>query len=242
MYLSGNNSAENGIDSINDLERLRSTYFVNREALQFYDLYLAPSCNKDSILKSARKELDPFIIDLAGKLNAITKNLIKIKTYIYNDRFDLQSFLGIPQEFKMLGLNVKNVIHNYKYDLKVIKHETAHNFILQKIGDNTSNFFAEGFRQYTDYLFDDNSYKQDLHITLEHIDLLTPDLLQRDIFYTTPLYYPISGVFVKHIIDKIGLEEFKKMYSDNQIVFDLKTKYNLSLEQLIEEFKEKVKK
>jgi hypothetical protein len=144
----------------------------------------------------------------------------------------------------MWGLNVNNVIHSCNYDIGTIKHEATHNFILQKIGNNTNNFFAEGFRQYTEYLFDENKYKLDKDTTLTHLDLLTINLTSgnSNVFFSNPQSYPISGVFVKYIIDKIGLDSFKDLYSKNQIDVNIKVKFGYSLEQLIEEFKVKIKK
>lgn len=243
MLFSGFSSNKTGIDSINDLGQSRKIYFAIK-SLKYFDLNIAKSYNCDSIYNLASKELDIYIINLAKKLNSDTKDLLKIKAYIYANRIDLQHFLGIPPVMQMWGLNVNNVIHSCNYDIGIIKHEATHNFILQKIGNNTNNFFAEGFRQYTEYLFDENKYKLDKDTTLIHLDLLTINLTNgnSNVFFSNPQSYPISGVFVKYIIDKIGLDSFKDLYSKNQIDVDIKVKFGYGLEQLIEEFKEKINK
>jgi hypothetical protein len=243
MLFSGFCSNKTGIDSINDLEQSRKIYF-DVKSIKYFDLNIAKSYNCDSIYNLASKELDIYIINLAKKLNSDTKDLEKTKAYIYANRIDLQHFLGIPLVMQMWGLNVNNVIHSCNYDIGTIKHEATHNFILQKIGNNTNNFFAEGFRQYTEYLFDENKYKLDKDTTLTHLDLLTINLTSgnSNVFFSNPQSYPISGVFVKYIIDKIGLDSFKDLYSKNQIDVDIKVKFGYSLEQLIEEFKVKIKK
>jgi len=43
------------------------------------------------------------------------------------------------------------------------------------------------------------------------------------------------------MIDKIGLDNFKDIYSKNTIEIDLKRKYGYTLKQLIDEFKEEIK-
>lgn len=242
MLLSGFISNKTGMDSINDLEQARKIYFSTRQS-EYFNLNIAKYYNCDSIYQVALNELDDYIIDLAEKLKTDTKDLLKIKAYIYANRIDLQKFLGVPLVMQMFGLNVNNVIHSYKYDLGVLKHEAAHNFILQKIGNNTNNFFIEGFRQYTEYLFNENRYKFDKDTTLKHLKLLTTNLTNGNsyVFFSNPQSYPISGVFMKYMIDKFGLDNFKDLYSNNKIELDLKTKYGYTLKQLIDEFKETIK-
>jgi len=171
MFFFGFCSNKTGMDSINDLEQARKIYFSTKQ-LKYFDLNIAKSYNIDSIYQVALKELDGYIIDLAEKLKTDTKDLTKIKAYVYTNRIDLQNFLGVPLVMQMYGLNVNNVIHTCNYDLGILKHEAAHNFILQKIGNNSNNFFIEGFRQYTEYLFDENKYKLDKDTTSKHLDLI----------------------------------------------------------------------
>lgn len=238
MYYSGFISHTGGRDSINDLEKSRKAYF-SVSSTKYFDLNFAGSFDRDSIHQRASNELDTYIEDLAGKLGSDTKNLKKLRTYIYINRTDLQEFLGVPSVMQMFGLNVNDVIHGYTFDLDILKHEAAHNFILQKIGNNTNVFFIEGFRQFTEYLFDEEKFGDDIEITSVHLDLLTHDLLMGDvrIFFNNPQSYAISGVFVIFMIDKMGLENFKELYSGNNLDTDLKQKYGCNLEQLMDEFK-----
>lgn len=104
---------------------------------------------------------------------------------------------------KMWGLNVNNIIHSSSFDREIIKHEAAHNFIGQKIGDNTNQFFSEGFRQMTEYFFDEEKFIADKDSTEKHLDLLLENLVSGGYreFFSSAQSYPISGVFVKYMID-----------------------------------------
>ena len=242
FILNGFCSSETGVDSINNLEELRKKYFISK-SFKYFDLNFPRSTKNDSIFKQADEVMSDFIDKLAVELDENTQNLTIMKVYIYAKREDLQGFLAIPMSMHMWGLNVNNVIHSESYDIETIKHEATHNFIKQKIGDNHNNFFNEGFRQYTEYLFDKNKYRLDKDTTLVYLDLLTVSLTEGNWqeFFGHPQPYPISGVFVKYVIDKSGLKNFKEMYSKNMIAEEIKKLYGLTMMQLITEFKDYIK-
>ena len=240
--LSGYHSTTTGIDSLNNLNRDRSTYFVTR-TLKFFDLNIAKSYNPDSIYSVASKELNTYIPGLAERLETSLDSLPKVEIYLYKNPTDLGLFLAIPPLPNQTGLVINQIIHVSTYNLKTLEQLVNQIFIQQKIGSNTNCFFKEGFSRYADYLLDWSVYSVDKDSTNVHLSDLTIASVNSDshTFFSNPAACSTAGVFVKYLIDKIGLAGFKDLYARNQIDLDIKARYGYSLEQLIREFKSTLK-
>jgi hypothetical protein len=79
-------------------------------------------------------------------------------------------------------------------------------------------FFVKGLR-YTGYLMEESNYENDLDTAKIHLHLLTEDMITGPDyrFFSFPPLYPVSGVFTRFIIDKIGIETFKAIYAQQSI-------------------------
>lgn len=227
-------------EKINDLTHYREIYFQHK-TLSFFDLNIAKTLNADSLFNLSSKELDKYVINLCEQLKVDTNN-IRINIYAYADRIDLQKFIAAPLWQTVWGRCVGNVLHSTQLDLAIVKHETAHSIIIQKIGDNANAFWGEGFRQYTDYLLNKEAYSFDLGITKANIGFLNRELINGSSkYFNYSENYCISGVFVKYIIDKIGFPEFKTIYSQQKIEEYITEKYKISIDELIAGFKDELK-
>lgn len=226
-------------EKINDLSHYREMYFQHKK-LSFFSLNIAKTLKVDSLFNNASKELDNYVINLCDYLEVDT-NKININLYAYADRIDLQKFIAAPLFSTVLGRSVGNVLHTTQLDLPIVKHETAHSIIFQKIGDNPNQFWVEGFRQYTDYWFNKGAYKVDLEISKANIEFLDEELLNGSSkFFNHTENYCISGVFVKYLVDKIGFLEFKTVYSQQNIEEYMTANYEISMNELIAEFKDQL--
>ena len=242
---SGNSITFSGFDKndgstpdINEMDGLRSAYFCQKVGSQFFDLYFA--CGHTGIYAdSLASQLDRFVADLCHFLEADTTEIPRITTYIYANREDLQSFLAANSSQTIYGKSLGNINHIMHFDLGIFKHEAGHSIIESKVGQNPNPFIYEGFRQYTDYLFNADAYKNDLKILNENIHLLTPQLVlsTHDTFFTSLTHYSISGIFVKYLVDSIGLDEFKTAYTQNNLIETVESRIG-SLESVIDEFKQ----
>jgi hypothetical protein len=227
-------------EKINDLNRFREIYF-QQKTLPFFNLNIAKTLKVDSLFNIASKELDKYVINLCDYLKVDTNNINKMKLYAYADRIDLQKFIAAPLWSTVRGKSVGNVLHSTQLDLSIVKHETAHSIIFQKIGNNSNSFWNEGFRQYTDYIFNKGAYNYDLEITKTNIELLNKELLNGSSkFFNHTENYCISGVFVKYMVDKISFSKFKTVYSQQNIEEYIAEKYEISMNELIAEFKEQL--
>lgn len=235
--LSGFDKNDGSVPDINDMEALRSSYFCQKVITQFFDLYFA--CEHTGIyVDSLASQLDRFVADLCHFLEVETMGIPRITTYIYASHEDLQSFLAANSSQTIYGKSFGNINHIMHFDLAIFKHEAGHSIINSKVGENPHPFIYEGFRQYTDYLFNEKSYENDLKILAENIHLLTPQLIlsTHDTFFTSMTNYSISGVFVKYLVDNIGLDEFKTAYAQNNLIETIEDRMG-SLERVIDDFK-----
>jgi hypothetical protein len=219
ITLSGFDKGDGSTPSINDTEKLSAEYFGQTISSQFFDLHFAYSysaINSDSLAS----ELDKFVVDLCHFLKIDTSGIPKMTTFIYSNREDLQLFIAANSNQTVYGKSFGNTNHIMHFDLGIFKHEAGHSIIGSKVGRNPNPFFDEGFRQYTDYLFSNEAYDNDLKIFKENAHLLTPELVlsTNNIFFGNMVNYSISGVFVKHLIDKIGLEDFKSAYAQSKLI------------------------
>lgn len=237
ITLSGFDKNDGSIPEINDMDILRSNYFCERVRSQFFDLYFA--CEHAGIYTdSLASPLDHFVTDLCGFLEVDTTGIPRITTYIYANRDDLQMFIAANSSQVIYGKSIGNINHIMHFDLSIIKHEAGHSIIESKVGQNPYPFIYEGFRQYTDYLFNAEAYENDLKILNENIHLLTPELVlsTHDTFFTSMTHYSISGVFMKYLVDNIGIDEFKTAYAQNNLIETVKDRMG-SLEKVIDDFK-----
>lgn len=228
-------------EKLTDLDKIREVYFTKTIETKYFNFYLT---SKSVVDKDFSHSMDNFIDKLSQKLNIDTENYKKVKFFLYNNLSDAAYLSGMPFPMQMSGLNVNNVAHSTSFDVKTIKHEATHWLISQKIGDNSNNFYVEGFRQYTDYLLDSVSYKNDLLISQENINNLTISLIDGDSheFFSSPHNYPISGVFVKYLIDKVGLETFKDYYSADMVNDRFLVNHGLDKQEIIIDFKKNIQK
>lgn len=237
IIISGFDKGNRSTPEINYMDKLRADYFCQTISSRFFELHFAcsySSMNADSL----KYELDQFVTDLCEHLAVDAAGIPKVTTYIYSNREDLQLFIHANSNQTVYGKSFGSTNHIMQFDLGIFKHETGHSIIGSKIGRNPNPFYDEGFRQYTDYFFSSESYDNDLKIFKENNGLFAPELVlsNNNIFFSDMVNYSISGVFVKHIIDRIGLEKFKIAYARDTINATLNNN-GLSLEYLVDEFK-----
>lgn len=238
LYLSGYCTNDSLQPRLNYIMKMRQAYF-NKVATRHFDFYLASSIYNDSLRQVILEQADNNLEKLCDVLNTVTLNLERMTTYVYISMLDLQLFLSMSPNMTIYGKSIGNVNRVSTFDMSVFNHELAHTVIGHKVGFQSS-FFCEGFAVYTGYLMEDSNYENDLDSTKIHLDLLTEEIIIGPDyrFYSFPPMYPISGVFTRFIIDKIGIETFKTIYAQQNIENAFLEK-GIPLADLISEFKNK---
>lgn len=113
------------------------------------------------------------------------------------------------------GFNIRGEIHTKGFNAGLVKHEYSHFLFDNTIPqDNNPAFFVEGCVEYVTNLNDKNVFKKRVDIAKKFKDTLSyADLIinNRDFYgQYSEANYSVCGVFVKYIIDKFGIEAFKK--------------------------------
>ena len=238
LRLTGFDRSDGSSPAINDLDAMRNAYFCNsirsRNIHYFFPCSEKQMPDADSLISLT----DTFVEDFCRFLQTDTSGIPLVTTYIYANREDLQAFIAAPKAQTVYGKSFGNINHIMSPDMAIVKHETGHSIIESKIGKNNSAFFSEGFRQYTDYLFSQTAYENDLKNFREHEEMLTPSLIlqSENTFFNNMVNYSLSGIFVKLVIEKTGLEQFMKAYAENNLIEVIEAEAG-SLEALINELK-----
>ena len=237
LYLSGYCSNNTRQPQINYITKMRQSYFET-VATKHFDFNLAKLISTDSLKQLILSQADKDLEFLCEILKTDTSDMERMTTYVYKSMLDLQQFLSMSPRMTIYGKSIGPVNHVSTFDMTVFKHELAHTIIGRKVGIQSNSFFCEGFAVYTGYFEEENSYSSDLDSTKIHLDLLTEEMIIGPDyrFYSLPPMYPVSGVFTRFIVDKIGIETFKAIYAQQNIENAFSEK-GFPLADLIAEFK-----
>lgn len=239
LILSGFCSNNTGRQQINSIRKMQREYFETVKTYHF-DFKIAKTICTDSLRNAISEEADKSVETICAALETDTLDLKRMTTYVYKSMTDLQQFLSMSPRMTIHGKSIGSVNHVSTFDMNVFKHELAHTVIGSKVGLQSS-FFCEGLAVYTGYFADKNNYSSDLDSTKTHLDLLTADIITGPgyRFYSSPALYPISGVFTRFIVNKIGIAAFKDIYARENMENAFNEK-GIPLAELITEFKNAV--
>ncbi|MBS4060233.1 MAG: hypothetical protein KG029_07535 [Bacteroidetes bacterium] len=242
LFLSGFCSDSSFRPEVNHIMKMRQTHFET-VATRHFDFKLAKSICTDSLRQVILEQADKGLEILSNSLKTDTLDLERMTTYVYKNMTELQQFLSMSPQMTIFGKSIGSVNHVSSLDMAVFYHELAHTIIGRKIGVQSNSFFCEGFAVYTGYLMENDSYDTDFETTENNLDLLTEAIITGPDyqFYSHPPLYPISGVFTRFIIEKIGIGTFKTIYA-NQNIEKAFTENGYPLTDLIDEFKAVVAK
>jgi hypothetical protein len=148
---------------------------------------------------------------------------------------------GDPKPGTTGGLVIDSLIHTVGIDKELLIHEGVH-FIFNYNLRRPNSFFNEGIPssfalfQHPERIANDCKIIQD---NLEITDLITG----KTEFWKGPyksgqcLSYPISGLFIKFLIDKYGIDKLKRFYQCREVTEGFKTIYNMELPMVVVEWK-----
>lgn len=113
------------------------------------------------------------------------------------------------------GFSIRGEIHTNGFNTALVKHEYSHFLFDNAIPqDHNPAFFVEGCVEYVMNLKDGALFKQRVAMAKKYRDTLNYSdlILNNKDFYGqySGANYSVCGVFVKYIIDKFGVEAFKK--------------------------------
>ncbi|MBI4429396.1 MAG: hypothetical protein HY562_09795 [Ignavibacteriales bacterium] len=163
-------------------------------------------------LKARSERYDSVCDDVLRRLQ-LKKPKFSIRCFIYANGEEMNRCIG----FSGGGFALMNEIHTLGFFS--IEHESVHILFNSDVAYTKSQFFAEGIVQYFEHNRDGSAYQRDLDIVQRHLDQPVRDwIVGKKDFWDSPkddwitVTYPISGAFVRFIIDQYGFLDFKAFY------------------------------
>jgi hypothetical protein len=228
-------------DSLVDLALIRRENYSQKIDNKYIEACF--SCNYKTI-NQFQSSIDDLIdsFDDFCRLYKVTKPSQKLKFYIHRDQLEINIVSGDPKPGTTGGLVIDSLIHTVGIDKELLTHEGVH-FIFNYNFRSPNAFFNEGIPssfalfQHPERITNDCKLIQD---NLEITDLITG----KTEFWKGPyksgqcLSYPISGLFVKFLIDKYGIDKLKRVYQYPDLTEGFKTIYNVELPMIVENWKD----
>ena len=193
-------------------------------------------------IKALAETYDRFCDDAIRELALIPPSS-RIRCFAYSSGDEMRQCLGIDGG----GWAIIDEIHTL--GLFPIQHECFHILFNGAVGHPKSAFFIEGIGQYFELTRDTQMVSRDLTIVRKYLDQPIESWANGTKgFWDSPqdgwitVTYSISGMFVRHLIQKFGLNRFKDFYrtiDDNAtttIADGFKRVYGSSLHEFINDF------
>jgi hypothetical protein len=126
-------------------------------------------------------------------------------------------------------------------DKELLTHEGVH-FIFNSNSESHNAFFNEGIPMSFALFEHHERITDDCKLILDNLgieDLITG----KTTFWRGPykngqcLSYPISGLFVKFLIDKYGIDKLREFYQCSDITEGFETVFNMELSTVVTEWK-----
>ena len=226
-------------DSLVDLALIRNVNYSRKIDNNYIEACFSCKYKTISQFQSSIDTLIDSFNDFC-RIYKVNEPAQKLKYFIHWDQLEINIVSGDPKPGSTGGLVIDNLIHTVGMDKELLSHEGVH-FIFNNNLRSPNSFFNEGIPssfalfQHPERITSDCKLIQD---NLEIIDLITG----KTDFWKGPykngqcLSYPISGLFVKFLIDKYGIDNLKRFYQYTDISEGFKAIYNLELHILATEW------
>jgi hypothetical protein len=226
-------------DSLVDLALIRKENYSQKIDNKYIEAFF--SCKYKSIYQfqsSIDTLLDSF--DDFCSLYKVNKPSQKLKFFIHWDQIGINIVSGDPKPGSTGGFVIDSLIHTVGLDRDLLTHEGVH-FIFNYNLRSPNAFFNEGIPssftlfQHPERISSDCKLIQD---NLEIIDLITgkTEFWKGPYKYGQCLSYPISGLFLKFLMDTYGVDKLKRFYQYSDIDEGFRAIYNVELPVLVTEW------
>jgi len=161
----------------------------------------------------------------------------KIDFYVWDSREDARRLLGLDLGFAKPYFCV---VHSYFQQTK--GHEMTH--VISDYSSNISNktrFINEGTAVCFDQTQQDRLKQIKDWVATNNKQISIKDYWENGATYSEEILYPLSGLFVKELIDYFGRDKFIEFFS-NQAYDNAKTVFGDELNKVIQEFENKMNK
>jgi hypothetical protein len=227
-------------DSLVDLELIRKENYSQK----IENKYIAAcfSC-KYKTIRQFQGPIDDLVKSFEDfcRLYQVKRPPEKLKFFIHSDQLEINIVSGDPKPGTTGGFVIDSLIHTVGLDKDLLTHEGVHyifNFNLR----SPNAFFNEGIPLSFALFQHPERIRNDCKLIRDNLEIRNL-ITGKTGFWEGPykngqcLSYPISGLFVKFLIDKYGIDNLKSFYQYPEITEGIKDVYNLELPVLIEGWK-----
>ena len=229
---------------VSDLRLLRKNNYRYYPG-QFMDFYVSLKIDSFNI-EQIEQDQKAFCQDFCKFFN-LKYPKEKIKAFFHSDQLEILMISGYWDRCggSIGGLSPKGEIHTRGTSTKLISHEFGHKIFESHFGSNDDKvgYLSEGVIRYYFNSKNSNQYYKDLKIAYKKVNEI--DYLSRFDDYGRFDFgddYPISGVFVKYIVDNYGIKKLNLYYSKFEFVESTNLIFEKSFEEFINNYKEWLKK
>jgi len=227
-------------DSVVDLELIRKENYSRKIENQY--IVAGISCKYKDI-SNFQVTIDSLIDSFTEfcRIYKVERPSRKLKFFIHSGQSEINIVSGDPKPGTTGGFVIDSMIHTVGMDKELLTHEGVH-YIFNSSCSSQNAFFNEGIPmsfalfEHAERIANDCKLIQD---NLEIEDLLTG----KTTFWRGPykngqcLSYPISGLFVKFLIDRYGIDRLKRFYQSSDVNDGFGLVYNMDVSMLVKEWK-----
>jgi hypothetical protein len=226
-------------DSLVDLALIRKENYSQKIENKYLEAYF--SCKYKTIIQyqgSIDEVIDSF--DDFCRFYNVTQPSQKLKFFIHQDQLEINIVSGDPKPGTTGGIVIDSLIHTVGIDEELLLHEGVH-FIFNYNSRSPNAFFNEGIPSSFALFQHPERIAKDCELIRDNLEIT--DLISgKTEFWKGPykdgqcLSYPISGLFVKFLIDKYGIDKLSRAYQYPDINEGFKTVYNVELPKIVSEW------
>jgi len=227
-------------DSLVDIAFIRKENYSRKIANEYLEAGF--SCNYKTI-SQFQPTIDSLIYSFSDfcRIYKVKRPSQKLRFFIHSDQTEINIVSGDPKPGTTGGFVIDSMINTVGMDKELLTHEGVH-FIFNSSSGSQNAFFNEGIPmsfalfEHHERIVNDCKLIQD---NLEIEDLITG----KTTFWRGPykngqcLSYPISGLFIKFLIDKYGIDKLKRFYQCIDINEGFTTVYDKDLTMILSEWK-----
>ena len=237
-----------------DLTFIRNNNYTEIDT-KCFKIYVSEKINVN-LVRNVVSKIDSVSEEICKKL-AIPPPAERIICYLHSEpneatffaNFYFMQGYGVLPKDRTFGTVFMKQLHCVGLNLDIVKHEGFHALWEKSVGLSINSFFSEGIQEYYQWGNDTTIVNRNKSMLKKYRDLDITGLVVKGEIQSFwggpaennwPIAYPLSGLFVKYLLDKWGLQMFKEMYviEDKNIAFQ--KVYNKSAADLILDFKENV--
>jgi hypothetical protein len=167
----------------------------------------------------------------------------KLKYFIHSDPYEINIVSGSPKPGSTAGFVIDSNINTVGLDYGLLTHEGVH-FIFNSSVSSPNGFFNESIPSSFSYFLNPNQIKSDCRLIESFLSYDFESLITAKVdFWKGPnnngllLSYPISGLFVKYLIDFYGINKFREFLKYANVYEGFAIVFNRDISNIISDWK-----